>query len=142
MSEEAHQLATLFAALDTRLDCIESALTAAFRQLQLSQQSQSQLQEKLMAQLDDALATLLTAVQQDTTVAQSSLTYIQGVPGLITAAVAEALAAGATPAQLKAITDAAATITANGTAVTAAITANTPGGPVATAPVTTAALKP
>lgn len=95
--------------------------------------------EKFMAQLDDALATLVTAVQADTSAEQAALTFIQGVPGLITAAVTEALAAGATPAQLKAVTDAAATITANSGAIQAAIVANTPGNPVVTA---APALKP
>ncbi len=87
-----------------------------------------------MAKLDDALSTLLTAVQNDTTVEQSVLAYVQGVPALIQAAVADALAAGATPAQLQQITDAATTLTNNGAAIVAAIKANTPAGPPATAP--------
>jgi alkylhydroperoxidase/carboxymuconolactone decarboxylase family protein YurZ len=85
-------------------------------------------------QLDVALATLLASVQADTTVEQSVLAYVQGVPALITAAVNDALANGATPAQLQQITDAAATLTANGAAITAAIKANTPAGPVTTTP--------
>lgn len=92
-----------------------------------------------MAALDDALLTLTTAVQADTDAENAALTFIAGIPDLIKAAVTEALAAGATPEQLKAVTDAATTVSTNAAAIKAAILANTPSGPPATGPVT---LKP
>jgi len=58
-----------------------------------------------MALLDDAIAGLTVEVAREKTVTDSAIVYIKGVPGLIQTAVDAALAAGATPAQLKAITD-------------------------------------
>jgi hypothetical protein len=81
-----------------------------------------------------ALTTLTTAVQADTTQEAATLTFIQGVPDLITAGINNALALGATPAQLQMLADAAATINGNDTAIAAAIKANTPAGPVVVVP--------
>lgn len=85
-----------------------------------------------MAVIDDDLQALNQAVAQNTSVEQSVLAALNGVPAQIQAAVNQALAAGATPEQLKAITDATAAITANNTALAAAVVASTPAAPPAT----------
>ncbi len=79
-----------------------------------------------MAALDDAITQLQNDVTQDTAVETSAVTLIKGIPGLIATAVATAQAAGATPAQLQALTDLGTTLTANATALAAAVTTNTP----------------
>lgn len=58
-----------------------------------------------MSQLDDAIEALRVKVEENTTEAGSAIAYIKGVPDLVAAAVAEALAAGATPEQLTALTN-------------------------------------
>lgn len=80
----------------------------------------------LMSQLDTDLAALQLAVTNDTAVEQSAITLLNGIPALIKAAVATALAAGATSQQLTAITNLSAVLGANATALAAAVTANTP----------------
>jgi hypothetical protein len=87
-----------------------------------------------MAALDDALTALTAKVTAEDTVIDSAVTLIQGIPALISAAVTAALAQGATPAQLQAITDLGTTITAKSDALAAAVTANTPAAPPTPAP--------
>jgi hypothetical protein len=82
-----------------------------------------------MSALDDQIAALQTAVANETSVDQSAITLLNGIPALIQAAVTQAQAAGATPAQLKALTDLGTTIGANATGLAAAVTANTPPPP-------------
>jgi hypothetical protein len=82
--------------------------------------------EKFMAILDDDLALLTTQVAQNTTITQSAVTLLNGIPDLITKAVAVALQNGATSEQLKSVTDLAAGIKASDDTLAAAITANTP----------------
>src|SRR5271157_1381278 len=97
-------------------------------------------QEKTdMSALDDAIAVVQADVTQETTVDQSAMTLINGIPGLISTAVQQALAAGATPAQLAAVTAVGTAISANATALAAAVSANTPAAPPAPTP---AAAKP
>lgn len=84
-----------------------------------------------MSQLDDAITALQAEVTQETTVEKSALALIQGIPAMIESAITAALAAGATPAQLQAITDVAATINANDTELAAAVAAGTPSAPAA-----------
>jgi hypothetical protein len=79
-----------------------------------------------MATLATAITNLQTAVTADTTVEQSAITLLNGIPALITAAVNQALANGATSAQLTALTTLATTIQQNSTNLAAAVTANTP----------------
>ncbi len=86
-----------------------------------------------MAKLDDAITALTAEVSKDTTVIASAITLIKGIAAQIQAAVDAALAAGATPAQLKALTDLQASVAANDTALAAAVAAGTPPPP----PVTT-----
>ena len=80
-----------------------------------------------MAVIDDILANVTAA----NTVEQSAIVFINGVPALIQAAVAQAQANGATAAQLQPVTDAATQLKANADALAAAITANTPAAPAA-----------
>jgi len=80
--------------------------------------SGSQLQTNL-----DALNAQVTA---ETDFEVSLTSWINGVPALINTAVSQAIAAGATPAQLKAVTDATTAIATNIAASKAAILANTP----------------
>lgn len=84
-----------------------------------------------MSQLDDAITALQAEVTQETTVEKSALALIQGIPAMIESAITAALAAGATPAQLQAITAVAATINANDTELAAAVAAGTPSAPAA-----------
>lgn len=81
-----------------------------------------------MALLDDAIAALTGAVTSATTIEASATVFINGVPKLIADAVAAAQAAGATPAQLQAITDLGTALTAASAPLQAALTANTPQG--------------
>ncbi len=104
----------IHAASDDRLDQI----------LQLLKTNQ-QKEEKLMAALDDKITELQAAVEQETTVEQSAITLIKGIPALIADAVAKAQAAGATDAQLQALTDLQSKITSSATDLGTAVTANT-----------------
>jgi hypothetical protein len=80
---------------------------------------------KKMAVLDDKLAQLTADVAAQTTVFNSAVAALNGIPALIATAVTAALAAGATPAELQAVTDANSAIEANNQALAAAISANT-----------------
>lgn len=79
-----------------------------------------------MPQIDDLLTALTAEVADDTTVDAGIVTYINGVPALIAAAVAAANAAGPplTPAQVQIFTDAGAAMKANAASLTAAVAAN------------------
>lgn len=79
-----------------------------------------------MSLLDDAIAALTAKVNDAVTVEESAIAFINGVPGLIANAVAEATAAGATPEQLAAVTALGDRLTAEAANLTAAVTANTP----------------
>lgn len=82
--------------------------------------------EQKMAQIDDDLTTLSAQVARVSTVVDSAVTAIAGIQAMINNAVQEALAAGATPAELQAITDASAAIGAKADELAAAI-ATMPG---------------
>ncbi len=83
-----------------------------------------------MSALDTKIQALTDAVAKETQVEQSVLTFIQGVPALIADAVTKAQEAGATDAQLQALSDLQTTITTNAQALADAVTANTPVAPV------------
>lgn len=78
--------------------------------------------------MDAAVADLTAKVNHATTVEASAAEYIKGVPKLIADAVAAAQAAGATPEQVKAITDLGAALEAGTQSVQDALTANTAQG--------------
>gem|GEM_PF-4915229 len=99
----------------TQLDRIEQKLDAAALQEQHD-----------MAQLDDELTSLTTTVASNTTVIASGAAMISGFSAQLAAAIAAAQAAGATPAQLSAVTDLQTALDANNATLTAAIASNTP----------------
>jgi len=76
--------------------------------------------------LDAQIANLTADVAAETTVEQSAITLINGIPTLIANAVAAAQAAGATPAELAALTALGTSITNSRAGLAAAVTANTP----------------
>jgi hypothetical protein len=76
--------------------------------------------------LDDALTQLQADVTSENTVIDSAVTLLNGIPAMIADAVAKATAAGATPAELQAVTDLSAAIQAKAQALSAAVVANTP----------------
>lgn len=89
------------------------------------------LQEILtkMAALDAAITKLQADVAAEKTVEDSAVTLLQGLSAQLAAALAAAANAGATPAQLQALTDLSTTLEANTTTLSAAVTANTPAAP-------------
>lgn len=83
----------------------------------------------MASQLDDAITQLQSDVAAETAVNQSAITLINGIPALVQTAVQQALAAGATPAQLQAFNDLDAALKSQATGLAAAVTANTPTPP-------------
>ena len=81
--------------------------------------------------LDTQIANLTADVAAETTVEESAITLITGIPGMIAVAVAQATAAGATPAELAAVTALGTSITNSSSKLAAAVTANTPAAPPA-----------
>lgn len=79
-----------------------------------------------MNNLDQQIATLTTSVTNLSSAADAAVTLINGIKQSIADAVAAALAAGATPAELQAITDLGTKLDAETTALANAIAANTP----------------
>jgi hypothetical protein len=79
-----------------------------------------------MAALDDALTALATQVKTNTDAEDSAVIVLNGIPAQIAKAVAAATAAGATPAQLKSITDLGTALASHAAPLAAAIVANTP----------------
>lgn len=65
-----------------------------------------------MSQLDDEIGALGTEVSEMKDTVASAVTVIDGITAKVEAAVQEALAAGATPEQLQAVTDVLASVTA------------------------------
>ncbi len=79
----------------------------------------------LHAVLDDTIAAMTAAE----TVEDAATAFIIGVPALISAAVTQALANGATAAQLAPLTDLNAQLKLKSDALQAAVVANTPAAP-------------
>jgi hypothetical protein len=79
--------------------------------------------------LDDKITALTKAVQDETTVEQSAIALINGIPKMIADAIAAAQAQGATPAQLAAFDALAASIETNSQSLAKAVTDNTPAAP-------------
>lgn len=90
-----------------------------------------QLLREHMAKLDDEIAKLTGDVAAENNVIASAITLINGIQGQIQAAVSAALAAGATPAQLQALSDLDTSLTGQSSALAAAVANNTapPGQP-------------
>jgi ABC-type transporter Mla subunit MlaD len=85
---------------------------------------------KQMAAIDDKITSLTAAVANLTTVDSSAVALINGIGAQIQAAVQQALAAGATPAELSSIQAAIDSITGSTGQLSAAVSANTPAAPV------------
>ncbi len=77
-----------------------------------------------MAQIDDEITQLTADVAAEQGAVDSAVAMLNGISQKIADAVAAALAAGATPAQLQAITDANTAIAAQTTALSSAVAAN------------------
>jgi hypothetical protein len=103
-------------------EVIEKNTKIILNRIDLNESKIMALEQTLDAQITD----LTTEVTNETTVEKSALTLIQGIPALIAAAIAKASAAGATTAQLQALSDLQTTLAANDTELSAAVTANTP----------------
>jgi hypothetical protein len=73
------------------------------------------------------LQPLINEITEADTVIDSAVVFINGVPGLIAAAVAQALQNGATAAELKPVTDLGDTLKAKAQALKDALAANTTG---------------
>jgi uncharacterized protein (DUF3084 family) len=76
--------------------------------------------------LDTSITALQAAVTAEETEEQSAIVLLNGIPQLIASAVAQAQAAGATPAELSSLTDLQTAITQNTAGLAAAVVANTP----------------
>jgi ABC-type transporter Mla MlaB component len=85
----------------------------------------------MSVELDAALATLTDDVTKLTTVDASAVAMIQGLADQLKAALDAAANAGATPAQLQALSDLHTAISAQDDALAAAVTANTAPAPAA-----------
>lgn len=81
-----------------------------------------------MSPIIDQLTAQVTAA---TTVETSAVTFINGIQALIDAAVAQALANGATAEQLQPVSDLSTQMQTESDALAAAIQAHTPGAPAA-----------
>lgn len=83
------------------------------------------------ANITAELEALRAQVEASTAIETSAVTLINGIAAQQQAAVDAALANGATEEQLKPITDFTAALNQSGTALSAAIAANTPAAPAA-----------
>lgn len=101
-----------------KLDRIERLVTSFQRSEELH-----------MSALDDKIAELTTTVHETTDLDESILAVLNGFPAIMQAAIDKALAAGATPVQLQAITDATAALQTKAPELKAAVVANTPASP-------------
>jgi hypothetical protein len=79
-----------------------------------------------MATAQEVIDALAAEVAEDTTIMESATTLINGISDRITAAVAAALAGGATAAQLAPLTDLAAALDSSSNKLRDAVSANTP----------------
>jgi hypothetical protein len=87
------------------------------------------------------LQPLIDEITRATTVDDSVVTFIQGVPALIQTAVDQATANGATAAQLQPVTDLGAALDAKTSAIVTALAAGTTPAPVTAATLKAAVAK-
>ena len=119
--------------MDINLSISVPGLVGAIRDLIAAVRDNTKAEQRLetkMAAIDDDLTELTADVSANTDLVQSAVTALNGIAQKVTDAVAAALAAGATPAQLQSVTDAATAIKANSAALAAAIPASTPAAGV------------
>ena len=118
LAQQAVSLARIQNALinnATVLDRLESKLDTLLSQ-----------EKKEMAAIDDAIDQLTAQVAKNTDVTAGAKVLIAGFSQKLADAVAAATAAGATPAELKAVTDLAAAVKASDDDLAAAVAQNTP----------------
>lgn len=84
--------------------------------------------------LDQNIIALQNAVANETTLDQSVIVFLNGIPALISAAVIKAQAAGATASQLASLTALQTAIAANTAGLAGALTTNTPAADPTTTP--------
>lgn len=96
----------------------------------------------IMSAIDDSIKTLTDTVAAQTTVDASAVAALSGLAKMLADALGAAAAAGATPAQLQALTDLSASISANNAGLATAVAANTPAPAPAPAPSPTPAPAP
>ena len=120
-SKEVTQLNVTLAAVQSTLAVLQATLTNI----------ETQMGGLMTASANVAaeVASLTTSVANETTVDQSAVVLLNGIPAMIANAIAQAQAAGATPAQLAAIDALRQTMATNATNLAAAITANTSAAP-------------
>ena len=94
---------------------IESKLDAAVRQ-----------ETKEMAAIDDAIEGLKTKLADNTSATASIKALVSSIPQMIADAVAKAIAAGATPAEVQAVVDLGNALKANTDELVASVVAGTP----------------
>lgn len=82
-----------------------------------------------MNNIDAVIADLTQKVAAETAEDQSAIVLINGIPGMIAAAVAEAQNKGATPEQLASFQTLSDALTTNATNLGAAVVAGTPSAP-------------
>ncbi len=114
-----------------RLEATVTQLLGTVARLDAAIQTLIRQEKKAMSVLDDKITALTSSVENETSVDQSAVKLILGIPDLIGQAVAQALAAGATAAQLQSLTDLQSKIANNSSTLSAAVTANTPAAPPA-----------
>jgi hypothetical protein len=81
--------------------------------------------------MNKTIQDLIDEITSADTIIDGATVFVNGVPGLINTAVQQALANGATAAQIQPVTDLAALMTTKAAALNAAILANTPSAPAA-----------
>jgi len=102
-----------------------SAETAALQVAIDKNQTRRLPREQIMATATEQISTLTAQVTTATTVEKSAQTLIEGIKARVDAAVAAAIANGATAEQLQPVSDLSAAMDAESTALQAAVTANT-----------------
>jgi transposase len=103
--------------------------TAATYALATAIQRMARQEIRHMAALDDQIAQLTADVAAEAGAVQSAVTMLSGIGALISDAVAAALAAGATPAQLQALSEANLAIATQTRQLADAVAANAPPAP-------------
>jgi hypothetical protein len=101
------------------LTALDQSVRSAIEELHTMSGSQTRLQQEVDA--------LVAQAQQNTTVLDSAVTYIRGVPDLIQKAVQDAIAAGAPPETLQSLNDVVNAMQAKDQEMVDALQANTGG---------------
>ena len=129
---------TMFDAIAHIINKIDALSAKIDHMLSLITQTAAQ-EQKDMTALDDAITSLKAAVAANTSEIASARTLIQGIGSQITNAVAAALAAGATAAQLAELSSLGTTLASDDAGLASDVVANTPAAPAPATPAAPAA---